>query len=103
MKLVLALTKVMHLYQALFHQGLETEIDAAKADAQLLGQDSLAEIGALMQTTQDFELDFLLETSESLYGGYEAQVDTGSVKTRYRRAVSRSASAVRGEATRGSE
>ena len=93
----------MHLDPALLNQGLETEIDAAKTDAQLLGQDSLAEIRALMQTTQDFELDFLLETSESLYRGYEAQVDTGSVQTRYRRAVSRSASAVRGEAIRGSE
>ena len=98
-----ALTEVLHLDPALFHQGLETEIDAAKADTQLLGQDSLAEIRALMQTTQDFELDFLLETSESLYGGYKAQVDTGSVQTRYRRAVSRSASAVRSKAVRESE
>lgn len=98
-----ALTEVLHLDPALFHQGLETEIDAAKTDAQLLGQDSLAEIRALMQTTQDFELDFLLETSESLYRGYEAQVDTGSVQTRYRRAVSRSASAVRSKAVRESE
>lgn len=93
----------MHLDPALCHQGLETEIDAAKTDAPLPGQDSLAEIRALMQTTQDFELDFLLETSESLYRGYEAQVDTGSVQTRYRRAVSRSASAVRGKAVRVSE
>ena len=93
----------MHLDPALFHQSLETEIDAAKTDAQLLGQDSLAEIGALMQTTQDFELDFLLETSESLYRGYKAQVDTESVQTRYRRAVSRSASAVRSKAVRESE
>ena len=100
---MLALTKVMHLYPALFHQGLETEIDTAKTDAQLLGQDSLAEIRALMQATQDFELNFLLETSESLYGGYQAQDDTESVQTRYRRAVSRSASAVRGKAIRGSE
>ena len=69
----------MHLYPALFHQGLETEINAAKTDAQLLGQDSLTEIRALMQTTQDFELDFLLETSKSLYRGYQAQDDTESV------------------------
>ena len=93
----------MHLYPALFHQGLKTEIDTAKTDAQLLSQDSLAEIRALMQTTQNFELDFLLETSESLYRGYEAQVDTGSVQTRYRRAVSRSASAVRSKAVSESE
>ena len=93
----------MHLYPALFHQGLETKIDAAKTDAQLLGQDSLAEIRALMQTTQNFELDFLLETSKSLYGGYQAQDDTESVQTRYRRAVSRSASAVRSKAVRESE
>jgi hypothetical protein len=33
----------------------------------------------LMQTTQDFELDFLLETSKSLYRGYQAQDDTESV------------------------
>ena len=93
----------MHLDPPLFYQGLETKIDAAKTDAQLLGQDSLAEIRALMQTTQDFELDFLLETSKSLYGGYQAQDDTESVQTRYRRAVSRSASAVRGKAVRESE
>ena len=93
----------MHLDPTLFHQSLETEINAAKTDAQLLGQDSLAEIRALMQTTQDSELDFLLETSESLYGGYQAQDDTESVQTRYRRAVSQSASAVRGKAIRGSE
>ena len=98
-----ALTEVLHLDPPLFHQSLETEIDAAKADTQLLGQDSLAEIRALMQTTQDFELDFLLETSESLYGGYQAQDDTESVQTRYRRAVSRSASAVRSKAVRESE
>lgn len=98
-----ALTEVLHLDPALFNQSLKTEIDAAKTDAQLLGQDSLAEIRALMQTTQDFELDFLLESSESLYRGYKAQVDTGSVQTRYRRAVSRSASAVRGKAVRESE
>ena len=66
---MLALAKVMHLDPALFHQGLKTEIDAAKTDPQLLGQDSLAEIGTLPQTAQDFELDFLLETSESLGGG----------------------------------
>lgn len=56
-----------------------------------------------MQTTQDFELDFLLETSKSLSGGYQAQDDTESVQTRYRLAVSRSTSAVRGEAIRESE
>ena len=100
---MLTLAEVMDLDPTLFKQGSETEIDAAKTDAQLLGQDSLAEIRALMQTTQDFELDFLLETSESLYRGYEAQVDTGSVQTRYRRAVSRSASAVRSKAVRESE
>lgn len=88
----------MHFDPALFHQSLETENDAAKADAELLGRDSLAEIRALIQAMQDFELDLLLETSKE----YQAQDDTESVQTRYRPAVSRSASAVRGKAIEGS-
>ncbi len=47
-----ALTGVLHLNTALFQQGLETEIGAAKADAQLISQDSRAEISALMQAKQ---------------------------------------------------
>ncbi len=76
---MLALAKVLHLYPGLFQQGLETEINAAKTDPQLLGQDSLAEIGTLFQTAQDFKLDFLLETSESLGGRHEAQGSLGTL------------------------
>ena len=74
---MLALAKVLHLYPALFHQSLETEIDAAKTDAQLLGQASLAEIRTLFQTEQDFKLDFFLKTSQFLKWGYEVQGDLG--------------------------
>ncbi|WP_170211566.1 hypothetical protein [Rhodoferax bucti] len=52
------------------------QLFSAKADAKLLDKNTLAEIRVLMQTAQEFELDFLLETSESLHGEYEAQVDT---------------------------
>ena len=78
-ELVVTLAKVMYLDPALFHHGLETEINAAKTDTHLLGQDSLAGIGTLLQTVQDFKLDFLLETSELLRGGHEAQSSLGTL------------------------
>jgi hypothetical protein len=56
----------MHLHPAFFHQVLETEINAAQSDAQLFGQLALTGFGRLMQTAQDFQLDFLLETSQFL-------------------------------------
>ncbi len=65
-QLVLALTKVLNFDQAFFHQGLEAEIDAAQTNAQFFGQDALTDLWRLMQTAQDFELDFLLETSQLL-------------------------------------
>jgi hypothetical protein len=69
----------LHLEQALFDQGLETGIDRAKTNAQILGQSALTDLWRLMQTAQDFELDFLLETSQFLKWGYEAQSDLGTL------------------------
>ena len=39
----------------------------------------LTELVPLMQTKQDFELDFFLETSHFLKWGYEAQGDLGTL------------------------
>jgi len=72
-------TEVLHLDQTLFHQGLEAEIDSAKTNAQILGPSALTDLGRLMQTMQDFKLDFLLETSRFLKWGYEAQGDLGTL------------------------
>ena len=46
-----------------------------KPHTQILGQRTLTDLGRLMQTAQNFELDFLLETSYFLKWGYEAQGD----------------------------
>jgi hypothetical protein len=46
---------------------------------QILGQRALTHLRRLMQTTQDFELDFLLETSQFLKWGYETQGDFGTL------------------------
>ena len=62
----MAQTEVLHLDQTLFNQGLEAEIDRTKPHTQILGQRTLSDLGRLMQTTQNFELDFLLETSQFL-------------------------------------
>ncbi len=78
-QLVLALAEVLHLDQALFNQGLEAEIDRAKSHTQVLGQRTLTDLGRLVQTAQDFELDFLLETSQFQKWGYEAQGDSGTL------------------------
>ena len=78
-QLVLALAEVLHLDQALFNQGLKAEIDRAKPHTQILGQRTLTDLRRLVQTTQDFELDFLLETSQFLKWGYEAQGDLGTL------------------------
>ena len=40
------------------------------------------DLGRLMQTAQNFELDFLLETSHFLKWGYEAQGDLGTLPLR---------------------
>ena len=72
-QLVLALAEVLHLDQTLFNQGLEAEIDRAKPHPQILGQRTLTDLGRLMHTAQNFELDFLLETSQFLKWVYEAQ------------------------------
>ena len=74
-QLVLALAEVLHLDQALFNQGLKAEIDRTKPHPQILGQRTLTALGRLMQTSQNLELDFLLETSHVLEWGYEAQGD----------------------------
>ena len=79
MQPVLALAEVLHLHQALFHKSLEAEIDRAKPHTQILGQRTLTDPGRLMQTAQDFELDFLLEASQFLKWGYEAQGDLGTL------------------------
>ena len=73
-----ALASVSDLDPTLLEQGLEAVIDAAQTDTQFPRQESLAEIRALLQTAQDFELDYFLETSTSLGGGYEAQGKTES-------------------------
>jgi hypothetical protein len=44
-------------------RGLEAEIDRTKPHTQILGQRTLTDLGRLMQTAQNLELDFLLETS----------------------------------------
>jgi hypothetical protein len=49
----------------------------AKPHTQILGQRTLTDLGRLVQTTQDFKLDFLLETSQFLKWGYETQGDFG--------------------------
>lgn len=54
------------LTKPFFHEGLEAEIDRAKPHTQVLGKRTLIYLGRLMQTTQHFELDFLLETSQFL-------------------------------------
>jgi hypothetical protein len=69
----------MHLDQAFFNQSLEAEIDRAKPHTQILGQRALTDLRCLMQTAQDFKLDFLLETSQFLKWGYEAQSDFGTL------------------------
>jgi len=56
------MAEVVHLDPPLVHQGLETKIDTAKTDSQLFSKNALTDFGRLMQTTQDFKLDFLLET-----------------------------------------
>ena len=63
MQFALALAEVLHLDPTLFHQGLETEIDATKTDAQFFGQYTLTDLWSLLQATKDFQLNFLLETS----------------------------------------
>lgn len=78
-QLVLALTEVLHLDPAFFHQGLGAEIDAAQTDAQFPSQAALIDFRRLMQTAQHFELSFLLETSQLLKWGYEAQGDLGTL------------------------
>jgi len=52
---------------------LEVKIDCTRPDAQILGQRTLTDTGRLMQTTQGFELAFLLENSQILRRGYKAQ------------------------------
>ena len=49
-----------------FDRGLEAEIERAKPHPQILGQRTLTDLGRMVQTTQNFELDFLLETSQFL-------------------------------------
>ncbi len=78
-QLVLALDKVLHLDPTLFHQSLKTEVDTAQSNTQILGQRTLTDLRRLMQTAQDFKLDFLLETSQFLKWGYEAQGDLGTL------------------------
>ena len=80
-QLVLALAEVLHLDQALFDQGLEAEIDRAKPNAHIHGQRTLTDLGRMVQPAQDFELDFLLETSQFLKWGYEAQGGLGTLPT----------------------
>jgi hypothetical protein len=58
---------------------LKAEIDRAKSYTQILGQRTLTALWCLMQTAQNFELDFLLETSQFLKWGYEAQGDLGTL------------------------
>jgi hypothetical protein len=53
----------LHLDTTLFHQRLETEIDTAKAYAKFFGEYALTNLRRLMQTSKNFELNFLLETS----------------------------------------
>ncbi len=78
-QLVLALAEVLHFHQSLFDQGLEAEIDRVKTNSQILGQRTLTHRGRLVQTTQDFGLSLLLETSQFLKWGYEAQGDLGTL------------------------
>jgi hypothetical protein len=53
---------------------LEAEIDRTKPHTQILGQRTLTDLGRLMQTAQNFELDFLLETSYFLSGDTRLKV-----------------------------
>ena len=66
---VLAVSEVLHLDPALFHQRLEAVVDAAKAYAQFLGQRALAEIRAVVQAAHDLELDVFLEFVASVIHG----------------------------------
>ena len=74
-QLVSALAEILHLDPTFLHQGLEAEIDSTKANAQISGKRTLTDPGRSLQTAQDFELNFLLETSQFLKGRYEAHDD----------------------------
>ena len=58
---------------------MKAEIARAKLYTQILGQRTLTDLWCLMQTAQNFELDFLLETSQFLKWEYEAQGDLGTL------------------------
>ncbi|WP_239878674.1 hypothetical protein [Laribacter hongkongensis] len=91
-QLTLVLAEALHLDQTLFNQNLEAEIDRTKLRLRILSLRTLTDLESLMQTAQNFELNFLLKTSHFLEGNTRLKV----TQARYRPAVSRSASAVSG-------
>ncbi|WP_239894010.1 hypothetical protein [Laribacter hongkongensis] len=78
-QLTLVLAEALHLDQTLFNQNLEAEIDRTKLRLRILSLRTLTDLESLMQTAQNFELNFLLKTSHFLEGKHEAQGNSGAL------------------------